>query len=179
MTEYTGVLTSGANPLVTATAGGLILTDGAFLSEVMVALYDLRWAVLFIAMLVFTDLWSGLAASVRVRGEDFRISRAMRRTAAKFCEYVSFIIFALLLYKGCVAPFGYGTDAMGAGCGAVVALLIEADSIYGHVCDLHGIRNRPSLKRFFVAWLKRRSADAGAALEETLEEAEKKNKEQL
>lgn len=169
MTDYTGVLTSGANPLVTATAGGLVLTSGEFLSEVMAALYELRWAVLFIAALVFTDLWSGLAASVRVRGEDFRVSRALRRTAAKFCEYVSFIIFALLLYKGCVAPFGYGTAAMGAGCGAAVALLIEADSIYGHVCDLHGIRNRISLKRFFVAWLKRRSADAGAALEETLD----------
>lgn len=166
--------TSGGS--IAVNAGGVVIA-GALYAELLQVLYDLRWAVLFILVLVFTDFWSGLSASVKVRGEDFRLSRALRRTIVKFLEYVNFIIFGLVLSKACLIPFGLGNDNTGGAIGACLAMLIEFDSIYGHICDLHGIRNRVSVKRFFVAWLKKKNEDAGEALEEVLKDEEKEKTE--
>lgn len=160
------VSTSGANPVLTA-SGAVI--GGTFYTELLQVLFDLRWAVLFIIVMVFTDFWSGLMASVRVRKEDFRLSRALRRTICKFLEYVNFIIFGLLLAKATLEPFGIGSDTTGGAIGAAAALLIEFDSIYGHVCDIHGIRKKLSLKRLFVAYLKRKDAEVGEVIEEALD----------
>lgn len=167
----TSVSTSGGS--IAVNAGGVVVA-GALYAELIQVLYDLRWAVLFIMVLVFTDFWSGLTASVKVRKEDFRLSRALRRTVVKFLEYINFIIFGLVLSKACLIPFGIGDNNTGGAIGACLAMLIEFDSIYGHICDLHGIRNRISLKRFFVAWLKRKNEDAGEALEEAFEDKDKR-----
>lgn len=167
----TSVSTSGGS--IAVNAGGVVVA-GALYAELIQVLYDLRWAVLFIMVLVFTDFWSGLTASVKVRKEDFRLSRALRRTVVKFLEYINFIIFGLVLSKACLIPFGIGDNNTGGAIGACLAMLIEFDSIYGHICDLHGIKNRLSLKRFFVAWLKRKNEDAGEALEEALEDKDKR-----
>lgn len=164
------ISTSGGNPLL-VTSGAVLA--GTFYGELVQVLFDLRWLILFIIALVFTDFWSGLTASVKVRKEDFRLSRALRRTIVKFLEYINFIIFGLLLAKAILEPFGIGNDTTGGAVGAGCALLIEFDSIYGHVCDLHGIHNRFSFKRLFVEWLKKKDNDMGEALEETLEEQEK------
>lgn len=165
------VSTSGGS--IAVNAGGVVVA-GALYAELIQVLYDLRWAVLFIMVLVFTDFWSGLTASVRVRKEDFRLSRALRRTIVKFLEYINFIIFGLVLSKACLIPFGIGDNNTGGAIGACLAMLIEFDSIYGHICDLHGIKNRISVKRFFVAWLKRKNEDAGEALEEALEDKDER-----
>lgn len=143
-----------------------------FGSELISVLFSLRWVILFIVALVITDFWSGLTASVKVRKEDFRLSRALRRTIVKFLEYINFIVFGLLLAKACLEPFGIGTDLTGGAIGAACALLIEFDSIYGHICDLHGISNRLSIKRIFVAWLKHKNEDLGEAVDEAIKEKE-------
>lgn len=158
-----GSSTSGAN---IAVGTGSIVMVSTFYSELVQALFDLRWLVLFIVLLVFTDFWSGLCASVKVRGEDFRISRALRRTVAKFLEYVSYIVFGMVLSKAILMPFGIGNNTTGGALGGILALLIEADSIYGHICDLHGIKDRVSVKRMIVAYLKRKDADVGGAVED-------------
>lgn len=166
-----------------STAGGSLATtttaaafSAAFYSEVQQTFFDIRWALLFIALLIVTDFWTGLTASVRVRGEDFRISRALRRTLVKFCEYVSFVIFGVVLAKSVLEPFGICSYVTGGAVGAACALLIECDSIYGHVCDIHGIGGRFSLKRLIVAWLRRKNRDLADAVEETLKETDKTNK---
>lgn len=161
------ISTSNANPLVT-TSGAII--GGTFYAELIQVLFDLRWLVLFIVVLVFTDFWSGLTASVKIKKQDFRLSRALRRTITKFLEYINFIIFGLLLAKAILEPFGIGTDITGGAIGASAALLIEFDSIYGHICDIHGIKNRFSLKRMFVAYIKRKNEDVGEAVEEGMKE---------
>ena len=96
------VSTSGGSPVL-VTSGAMLA--GTFYEELLQVLFDLRWLVLFIIVLVFTDFWSGLTASVKVRKEDFRLSRALRRTIVKFLEYINFIIFGLLLSKGILDPF--------------------------------------------------------------------------
>ena len=87
---------------------------------------------------------------------------------AEFCEYLCFIILGVVLAKSILEPLGVCGHSAGGAAGAAVALLIEADSIYGHVCDLHGIRSRFSLKRLIVAYLKRKNRDLGEAVEDTL-----------
>lgn len=167
------ISTSNANPLVT-TSGAII--GGTFYAELMQTLFDLRWLVLFIVVLVFTDFWSGLTASVKVKKQDFRLSRALRRTITKFLEYINFIIFGLLLSKAILEPFGISTDITGGAIGASAALLIEFDSICDHICDMHGIKRRISLKRIFVAWLKQKNEGVGEAVEKALNESEKEGK---
>ena len=164
------ISTRGGNPIV-VTSGAMAIN--ALYVETLQVFYSLRWAILFIIVLVFTDFWSGLTASVKVRKENFRLSRALRRTIAKFLEYINYIIFGLLLAKGTLEPFNIGSDVTGGAIGAIFALFIEADSIYGHICDIHGIRKRISIKRFIVAYIKRKSEDVGQAVEESLGEDKK------
>ena len=165
MTDTSVISTSGGSAVVGIGGAGIATLFGA---ELIGVLFSLRWVILFIVALVITDFWSGLTASVKVRKEDFRLSRALRRTIVKFLEYINFIVFGLLLAKACLEPFGIGTDLTGGAIGAACALLIEFDSIYGHICDLHGISNRLSIKRVFVAWLKRKNEDLGEAVDEAI-----------
>lgn len=158
--------TSGANLSVLL---GSVVVGSTFYGEVLQALYDLRWAVLFIIMLVITDFWSGLTASVKVKGENFRLSRALRRTIAKFLEYISYIIFGLFLAKALLEPFGWANNTTGAAVGASIAFFIEIDSIYGHICDLHGIKHRFSIKRLFISYIKSKDKDLGDAIEKETE----------
>ncbi len=171
MTDTSAIIsTSGGSAVVGIGGAGAATIFGA---ELIGVLFSLRWVILFIAALVITDFWSGLTASVKVRHEDFRLSRALRRTIVKFLEYINFIVFGLLLAKACLEPFGIGSDLTGGAIGAACALLIEFDSIYGHICSIHGIRKPFSPKRFFLAWLKTKDTDLGTAVEEAVEDQEK------
>ena len=44
----------------------------------------------------------------------------------------------------------------------------EVDSIVGHVCELHGVKNRFSIKRFIIALMKKKDEDIGEAVEEAM-----------
>lgn len=146
-----------------------ITLASAFYSEVQETLFSLRWAILCILMLIVTDFWSGLAASVKIRGEDFRLSRALRRTIVKFCEYLCLIILGVVLGRSIMQPLGICEYQIGGAIGAALVLFIESDSIYGHLCDLYGIKGRFSIKRLIVAYLKQRNQHIGAAVEDVLE----------
>lgn len=176
MRWYHAVSTSGCCiPLTSAAA--LTATDAtAQVQEEMAgAMFEMRWAVLFIVMLVITDFWSGLSASVKIRKEKFRLSRAIRRTTAKFFEYVSFIILGAFLFKCICEPYGM-TNAMakGGAIGAFIALYAEADSIYSHICALHGFEAKVSIKRFIIALLRAKTDDIGEALDEAAKDDNKK-----
>lgn len=170
MTSTLTSATATKNPLIAATTGLTIASGNTFYIELLNAFYALRWAVLFIIVLIITDFWSGLAASVKVKREAFRWSRAIRRTMGKFMEYICYIILALLLAKGILIPLGYCTEEQGAAIGAAIALFVEVNSIYGHVCALHGITHPISIKRIFVEWLKRKDSTLGEAIEEATKE---------
>lgn len=164
------VSTSGASHFLMASSIAVVGSDSSFYGELLVSLYDLRWAILFIILLVFTDFWSGIAASVKIKHQEFRFSRALRRTVAKFAEYVCFIILGCLLSKAILIPIGIENPSMGSAIGASIALIAEFDSICDHVCDLHGIKNRISFKRLLIAIIKKKNEDVGEAIEESLED---------
>lgn len=152
------VSTSGCCLPLTAAAA---LTAGqaaeTMRSDLAMVVFDLRWALLFIVMLVVTDFWSGLSVSVKIRGEEFRLSRALRRSAAKFFEYVSFIMLGAVLLKSIGEPYGMADAARrGGALGAFIALYAEADSIYSHLCALHGFDKKVNVRRLLEAWLRGR-----------------------
>lgn len=154
----------GTALLLAATSGD----SRAAANEYAELFFSLRWAVMAIIVLVFTDFWSGLAASVRVRHEDFHFSRAGRRTLVKFGEYIAIIILVAFLAKSILQPLGIATLEQGGAIAATIVLLLEADSITGHICDLHGIKSRFSIKRLIVAYLKKKDNDLGEALEDSM-----------
>lgn len=139
-----------------------------FHTEVVSGLFSLRWAILLICMLVFTDFWSGLTASVKIKKEKFRKSRAIRRTLTKFCEYISYLIFGIVIFYSCLYPFGVGNPTQGASVAALFVVYCEADSIYEHICDIHGWQKRFSIKKFFISFIKHKNKDVGEAVEDAL-----------
>lgn len=141
----------------------------AFYGEVTHAMYELRWMLLAVAALVAVDFITGLTASVRIKGEDFRFSRAGRRTFAKYIEYYGYLILGVVLGKSVMEPLGLcGYVTCSAVCTAFAALW-EIDSILGHVCDLHGVRARFSVKRVIIFLIKSRDRRLGEAVEDVLD----------
>ena len=64
--------------------------------------------------------------------------------------------------------------------GLCLAALFELDSIVEHICVIHGIENRISIKRLFVGIIKKKYAAAGEILEDAATDTAKKqsNKEE-
>jgi len=153
---------------------GQAITITAFSQEAISVIYDLRWGLFLIVALIAADFWLGIAASLR-RREEFRFSRAGRRTCNKFAEYFTFLVIGALLGLAIFEPLGVAGHVATAGVCLGMGCLFELDSIMGHVCDLHGIKSRFSIKRFLIALIKSKNADMGEAVEEAMEENGKEN----
>lgn len=144
-----------------------VATSADVRAEILAVLFDLRWAVACIAVLVIADFWFGVTAALR-RGEHFRFSRAGRRTMDKLVSYICYLLIGAVVGLGILEPLSLATHTQAAAVCIGLAALFEIDSVSDHVCELHGIRKRFSLKRFIIYYLKKKSPDAGQALEETL-----------
>lgn len=140
----------------------------AFYDEVVHAMYGLRWMLLAVAVLVAADFITGLTASVRIKGEDFRFSRAGRRTFGKLMEYYGYLILGVVLGKSVMEPLGVCGYVTCSAVFTAFAALWEADSILGHVCDLHGVKARFSVKRMLIYLIKSRDRGLGDAVEDAL-----------
>ena len=90
------------------TAPQLAVIGGyTFLSEMKQVVFDLRWMFLFILILIAADFILGIIDSIIKRGEEFRFSRAGRRTMCKFIEYNSYLVLGFtfgiaVLQRSCV-----------------------------------------------------------------------------
>ena len=111
-------------------------------------IYDLRWMILLALVLVIGDFWFGINKSKYV-GTPIRKSRACRRTINKFIDYILYILMGAFLGKAFGSPFGFDPIIVA----SIVMILcygFEIDSIYGHICVLHGIKNRISIWRILI-----------------------------
>ena len=79
-------------------ATGKTIAVGGMAGEALTALYDLRWMIAFIFVLVVADFWFGVKASLANK-EKFRFSRAGRRTCNKFCDYIVYLIVGAVFGK--------------------------------------------------------------------------------
>lgn len=163
---------------ITYYSGSAIVLCWANMSvEAMAVLYDLRWMIVLVAVLIISDFWLGVTASLR-RSEEFRFSRAGRRTCGKFVEYITYLLLGALLGLSITEPLSIATHTQTAAVALGVGCLWELDSIIEHVCTLHGLRQRFSIKRLIIAVLRVKNDKAAKAVEEVLTgEDQNQNKE--
>jgi len=152
-----------------ATSAGKATLTFAMGAEALGAIYDLRWMLVLVVLLILSDFWFGVSESLH-KHEHFRFSRAGRRTCNKFGDYFFYLLIGCVIGLAIFEPLGWATHTTTAAIGLGFGCIWEIDSIVGHVCELHGIKNRFSIKRFIIALLKKKDADMGEAVEEAWKE---------
>ena len=161
------------NNLTTGTGKAVVL--GTMGGEALSALFDLRWMLVLIVVLIVADFWFGVSESLH-KHEHFRFSRAGRRTCNKVVDYITYLILGSVLGLAIFEPLGWATHTTTAAIGLGFGCVWEVDSIVGHVCELHGVKNKFSVKRLIIAIIKKKNADVGEAVEEVLEGDDTNNK---
>lgn len=151
--------------MVTSTGKAFVVSTMGV--EAMQALFDLRWMLVLIVVLIVADFWFGVSDSLH-KHEHFRFSRAGRRTCNKAVDYVTYLILGSVLGMAIFEPLGWANHTTTAALGLGLGCLWEIDSIVGHVCALHGVKNRFSIKRFIIALMKKKNEDIGEAVEEAM-----------
>lgn len=151
--------------MVTSTGKAFVVSTMGM--EAMQALFDLRWMLVLIVVLIVADFWFGVSDSLH-KHEHFRFSRAGRRTCNKAVDYVTYLILGSVLGMAIFEPLGWASHTTTAALGLGLGCLWEIDSIVGHVCALHGVKNRFSIKRFIIALMKKKNEDIGEAEEEAM-----------
>lgn len=131
-------------------------------------LYDLRWMILLAIILILSDLWFGISAS-RVQGIAIRKSRAGRRTLNKLVDYICYILLGAVLGKAIGEPYGMNPIIVSITV-MVICYCFEVDSIYGHICEIHGIKKRHSIWRILFKLLTLKFKDVGEAFKDMSEQ---------
>ena len=122
--------------LITIIAPQLLVAGAySFIGEIKGVVFELRWMLAFIVVMIVADFVLGIIDSVVKRGEDFRFSRAGRRTVCKFIEYNSYLVVGFMLGISILQPIGICSYTISAMCGLGLAFIFEFDSIADHICD--------------------------------------------
>ena len=145
----------------------------SFVGEIKEVVFQLRWMLVFIVVMIIADFILGIIDSVVKRGEDFRFSRAGRRTMCKFIEYNSYLVLGFMFGIAILQPVGICSYTISAMCGLGLAILFEFDSIMEHICNIHGIKNKVSIKRLLVGYIKKKYNAAGEIIEEVTKDEKK------
>ena len=167
-------------------------------SEAMSAVYDLRWMILAVVLLIAADAYNGTRESfmlfdeAKKRGDKmemkrnrFHLSRFCRRTICKLIEYLTYLLIGCVLGLAILEPCSICSHVISAAIGLGVGALCEISSIAGHFLILHHI----TLPRFTwsTAWsflgqviaifIKQKNEDLGQAVSEAVHETFKDKKE--
>lgn len=135
-----------------------------FYYECMGILYDLRWMILLAAILILTDLWFGISASKYLKVE-IRKSRAGRRTFNKIIDYICYLLIGATIGKAIGEP--YGLEPINIAITVLVfCYAFEIDSIYSHICTLHGIDKKFSIWKLLWYIITFKYKELGGAFKE-------------
>ena len=91
----------------------------------------------------------------------------------KFIEYNSYLVLGFMFGIAILQPVGICSYTVSSMCGLGLAIVFEFDSIMDHICDIHGIKNKVSIKRLLVGYIKKKYATAGEIIEEVTKEEKK------
>lgn len=133
-----------------------------FSNELTALIYDLRWAVMLCACLIVADLWLGLRSAI-AEGKQIRKSRALRRTANKFIDYVMYMLVASMVGM-VIEQLGWWQHTNVALCGILIGCFCEVESILGHWATLHGYTF--SLSSIIAKFVKTKNENIGEIIEE-------------
>ena len=156
--------------------------------EMVSMAYELRYMILFSFILIFADLWWGHSDSMKRYHEaklandnvlmekyKWHKSRAIRRTASKFIDYLTYMLVGAFLGLAIIEPLGWGNHIYAAIVGLGVGCLAEIASIVGHYCYIKfGIEIKVvdvwKLLVRFIANIFKAKSQLGSALEQTINE---------
>lgn len=133
--------------LLTNTLGAVV--GYTFPQEMCGVAYDCRYGIVLIFLLIVTDFYTGLHESFN-KHQEFRLSRAGRRTMAKLFEYISAMLIGAFLGKAVLEPWGVCTHEQAGAIALGLCAVWELDSILGHLFYIHNITTTFSVKRLLV-----------------------------
>ena len=173
---------------------GGIFTWALFGDEAVTAVSDLRWMIALIIILIFADYYFGTRDSKQkyliakenkddAAIEEFRFhrSRSIRRSANKFCDYMTLLLVGCILGLAITEPFGWCSHIITSGIGLCVGIVAELFSIIEHLMSLNGIEIRHGAIRsvvwaFIISFTKSKSGAVGDALESAVNAAKEEEK---
>ena len=79
------------------------ISSSVFFGELYALMWDMRWLMLFILILIIVDMWYGVSKSIK-RGEEFRKSRCVKRFLLKCGDYICLLILGAVLGKAIGEP---------------------------------------------------------------------------
>lgn len=172
-------MTNGAN------VGTQGLTWALLGSEAIAVLYDLRWMLMCVAVLIVTDFWWGTKETKQRWAETkderyrWRFSRAGRRSLNKCIDFLTYLLIGATLGMAIFEPLGICSHTVSGAIALGMGAIFDISSIIGHVCYLHGISTKggilPIMWRILAKIVRRRSDLLADAMEEAGMEMEVKN----
>lgn len=173
--------------------GSLWITVG---QSALLTVYDLRYLLMLTAVLIIADCWWAYREN-KAHSEDARVnhtapprewrpSQAIRRSAIKFCDYLSCMIVGDIIGKAIVDPITGGHYVMLV---AIIAVCIPAAaellSLFGHMVYVETqyqlkLREVPKaiwliIRGAGVEIAKMKAPEVGEALEKSLNDYDNKN----
>lgn len=160
-----------------------------FASEALQAIFDLRWMIAFMVILIATDFWWGWRENKMHREKakteeekkkfKFRFSTAGRRTLNKFVDYTTYLLVGCVAGFAITEPLGLCSHTVTAAIGIGFGCLFELSSIVGHIAQVRGVKIKLNLKGLLVALIKKKSEDLGEILDEGIEKIEDNNNKEV
>ncbi len=163
-----------------------------FGGEITAVAFELRWMIVLSGVLIFADLWWGHSESMKRYNEAVAIndrvgmekykwhkSRAIRRSANKAVEYLTYLLVGVFFGLAITEPMGGCNHVCTAAIGLLVGCLAEVASIIGHVCYVKfGVEVKiidvwKWLLRFVINIFKVKNKEVGQAIdaiEDTIKE---------
>lgn len=151
--------------------GNNVITS--FITEYGQVLFDLRWMVVLGIVLVISDFWFGISES-RKKKKKIRRSSAFRRTLNKVMDYFCYVTLGSLIGKALGEYYGFDPIAISVSV-MILCYAFEIDSIYGHICTIHGIKKHYSIWKLLGMVFTLKFKSLGDALK-NMNEQSKENK---
>lgn len=135
-----------------------------FTSECYAIIFDLRWMILLAFVLILSDFWFGISVS-RMQGIEIRKSKAGRRTLNKVIDYLCYVLLGAVIGKAIGDPYGLNPITVSITI-MILCYCFEIDSIYNHICELHGVKKRYSIWAILWKLITFKFKDVGEAFQD-------------
>lgn len=135
-----------------------------FTSECYAIIFDLRWMILLAFVLILSDFWFGISVS-RMQGIEVRKSKAGRRTLNKVIDYLCYVLLGAVIGKAIGDPYGLNHITVSITI-MILCYCFEIDSIYNHICELHGVKKRYSIWTILWKFITFKFKDVGEAFQD-------------
>lgn len=135
-----------------------------FTSECYAIIFDLRWMILLAFVLILSDFWFGISVS-RMKGIEVRKSVAGRRTLNKVIDYLCYVLLGAVIGKAIGDPYGLNPITVSITI-MILCYCFEIDSIYNHICELHGVKKRYSIWAILLKFITFKFKDVGEAFQD-------------